>query len=216
MSRDSVYMIGAGDHAKVVMTTLEACKIRCAGIYDDDENLWGKELWCVPILGPTSDMPDEPGNMAVIAIGSNRVRREISKKFSNICWPVIVHPLTDVHSSVRLGYGTIVFAGTIIQADTTVGNHSIVNASVLIDHDCTIGDYCHILPRACIADGVSVGDGSFIGMGAVVIPHTHISTNVTVGAGSTVIRDLDPDGTFVGTPARRILRSVISEGEWRS
>jgi len=217
MSRDTVYMIGAGDHAKVVMTTLEACDIRCAGIYDDNENLWGKELWCVPILGPVSAMPDNPDTMAVIAIGANNVRKEISKKFSNICWPVIVHPSANVHSSVRLGPGAIIFAGTIIKADTVIGAHSIINASVLIDHDCRIGNYCHILPRACIADGVSVGDGSFIGIGAVVIPHTLIAEDVTVGAGSTVIRNLEANGTYVGTPARRISRPAISnEEEWIS
>ena len=56
--KENVFLIGAGDHAKVVLSTLEASNIGCAGIYDDNPKLWGKSLWCIPILGPVSDKPD--------------------------------------------------------------------------------------------------------------------------------------------------------------
>ena len=39
--KENVFLIGAGDHAKVVLSTLEACHIGCAGIYDDNPALWG-------------------------------------------------------------------------------------------------------------------------------------------------------------------------------
>ena len=63
--KENVFLIGAGDHAKVVLSTLEACNIGCAGIYDDNPKLWGKSLWCIPILGPVSDMPDTPETMGL-------------------------------------------------------------------------------------------------------------------------------------------------------
>ncbi len=83
--KENVFLIGAGDHAKVVLSTLEACNIGCAGIYDDNPKLWGKSLWCIPILGPVSDMPDTPETMAIIAIGSNEVRRRMAARFKNVC-----------------------------------------------------------------------------------------------------------------------------------
>lgn len=37
--KEKVFLIGAGDHAKVVLSTLEACGVECAGIYDDNPEL---------------------------------------------------------------------------------------------------------------------------------------------------------------------------------
>lgn len=204
MFKESVYLIGAGSHAKVVMTTLEACCIGCKGIFDDDESLRGQEVWGVPILGTTYEMPDREDTLAVIGIASNKTRREITDRFKNVAWPVLIHPLAAVHSSVRLGEGCAVLAGSIIQADTVIGRHSIISTNSVIDHDCRIGDYCHLSMRSCVADGVSIGDGACIGIGSIVIPYINIGAGALTGAGSTVISNLDPDGVYVGSPARRV------------
>lgn len=204
MFKESVYLIGAGSHAKIVMTTLEACCIGCKGIFDDDENLRGQEIWGVPILGTTYEMPDTEDTLAVIGIASNKTRREIASRFKNVAWPVIIHPQTVVHSSVRFGEGSAVLAGGVIQADTVIGRHSIISTGAVIDHDCHIGDFCHLSMRCCVADGVSVGDAACIGIGSIVIPYISIGAGALTGAGSTVISNLDPDGVYVGSPARRI------------
>ena len=127
MKKESLYVIGAGNHAKIVLSTLEASGMECAGIYDDDASLHGKCLWNVPILGPISALADTPGTMAVIAISDNDIRKEIASRFENICWPVLVHPQTCVHSSVHLREGTVVFPGALILADTKIGAHTIIN-----------------------------------------------------------------------------------------
>lgn len=209
--KENVFLIGAGDHAKVVLSTLDACGIGCAGIFDDNPKLWGKSLWCIPILGPVSDMPDTPETMAVIAIGSNEVRRRMAARFKNVCWPALVHPLGIVNSSVRLGEGTIIFAGCIVESDAVLGKHTIVNSACFIGHDTTIGSFCHMGARSALGNNVSVGDDVFIGMGAMVKPYVKIGCDVLVGMGSSVLRDLPVGGTYVGTPARKIMPLVIKE-----
>ena len=186
--RDKVFLIGAGDHAKVVLSTLEACGVECAGIYDDNPELWGRTLWCLPIIGPVSEMPDTPETMAVIAIGSNVVRRKIRERFREACWPVFVHPMGIVHSSVRLGEGTVVFAGCIIESDAVIGKQSIINSGCFIGHDSRIGDFCHMAPKSAIADSVTLGNGVFLGLGSMVRPYTTILDDVTVGMGSSVVK----------------------------
>lgn len=213
MSNESIYVIGAGNQAKVALATIEACGIKCAGIYDDDESLRGGSLWNVPILGTISEMPDTADTMAIIAIGDNEIRRKIAESFKNVCWPVIIHPYTCVHSSVRLGAGSVVLPGAIIQADAVIGKHTIVHTASVINHDTTVGSFCQIAARACLGDGVSIDDGSLIGMGTVVIPRVHIFSGVTVGAGSTVIRNFGPGGVYAGAPARRILRPILDAEE---
>ena len=211
--KENVFLIGAGDHAKVVLSTLEACHIGCAGIYDDNPALWGKSLWCIPILGPVSEMPDTPETMAVIAIGSNEVRRRMAARFKNVCWPALVHPLGIVNSSVRLGEGTMIFAGCIVESDAVIGKHTIVNSACFIGHDTTVGSFCHLGARSALGNNVSVGDDVFIGMGAMVKPYVNIGCDVLVGMGSSVLKDLLVGGTYVGTPARKIMPLVIKEPE---
>ena len=207
--KEKVFLIGAGDHAKVVLSTLEACGVECAGIYDDNPELWGRTLWCLPIIGAVSEMPDTPETMAVIAIGSNTARRTIRERFKEVCWPVFVHPQGIVHSSVRIGEGTVVFAGCIIESDAEIGKQCLINSGCFIGHDSKIGDFCQMAPKSAIADSVMLGSGVFLGLGSMVRPYTTILDDVTVGMGSSVVKKLGPGGTYVGTPARRIMTPVV-------
>ena len=51
---------------------------------------------------------------------------------------------------------------------------------------------------------IEVMDNVFIGYNATILPNVRIGENVIVGAGSTVTKDLEPNGVYVGTPAKRI------------
>ncbi|MCD8234160.1 MAG: hypothetical protein LUC51_07215 [Cloacibacillus porcorum] len=112
-----------------------------------------------------------------------------------------------VHSSVRLGEGTVVFAGCIIESDAVIGKQSIINSGCFIG----IGDFCHMAPKSAIADSVTLGNGVFLGLGSMVRPYTTILDDVTVGMGSSVVKKLGPGGTYVGTPAKRIMTPVIDK-----
>ena len=211
MKKDCVFLIGAGNHAKIILSALGECGMCCSGIYDDNKELWGSTVWGIPVLGAISEMPDEAETMAVIAIGSNEARKKIASRFEKVCWPIVVHPQTSIHSSVRIGEGTVIMPGAIVLADTVIGKHCIINTSAAVNQDSDIGDFCHIGMRCAVADGVKIGEGSFVGMVAVIIPHIRIEENVMVGAGGVVIRNLDKDGRYVGNPVSRILLPVLKE-----
>ena len=135
LKQEGTYLIGAGGHAKVILALLESLGKTCLGIYDDDSSLWGTRLLQGEVIGPVSDLFDCKNNRAVIAIGDNYTRQEISKRFRNIKWETLIHPFSMVHKSVKIGCGSVVFAGSVIQPDVTIGRHSIINTSVSIDHD---------------------------------------------------------------------------------
>ena len=50
-------------------------------------------------------------------------------------------------------------------------------------------------------------------MGAMVKPYINIGCDVLIGMGSSVLKDLPVGGTYVGTPARKIMPLVIKEPE---
>lgn len=51
---------------------------------------------------------------------------------------------------------------------------------------------------------IEIMDNVYIGYNATVMPNVRIGKNVIVGAGALVSKDLEPNGVYVGTPARKI------------
>jgi sugar O-acyltransferase (sialic acid O-acetyltransferase NeuD family) len=197
-------VIGAGGHAKVVIATLQAAGHEVCGVWDDNPARWGDDLHGIPILGPVSGLALVGPAAAAIAIGSNRARREICRLLPHAEWMTLVHPRAWVHESVRLGPGTIVCAGAVIQPDAVIGAHVIVNTAATVDHDCVIGDFAHLAPGSHLAGAVRVEEGAFLGVGTCAIPGVCIGEWATVGAGGVVIRDVPPEVTVAGVPAQPI------------
>ncbi len=202
---DGVFVIGAGGHAKVVISTLRAQGTAILGVWDDDASKKGSRVMGVPVLGSVREARGYAGKgRFILAIGDNRRRRELAENMKDFEWAVAVHPTAYVHSSVQLGPGSVVFAGAVVQPETMIGRHCIINTAATVDHDCEIGDYSHLAPGVHLAGGVVVGDESMLGVGASVIPNLKIGTRVVVGAGAVVVQDVSDGSTVVGVPARSI------------
>lgn len=197
-----VFVLGAGGHGKVVISTLHAAGHRVAAVLDDDSARWGKTLLGLPIVGAITELPDSGEAQAVIAVGDNRVRERLARQFRNVEWITAVHPSAYVHPSVHLGPGTVLCAGVVVQPDAVIGAHVIVNTRATVDHDCQVGDYVHLAPGVHLAGGVRVEQGALLGIGSVVIPGCRIGEWTTIGAGGVVVRDLPRRITAIGVPAR--------------
>lgn len=198
---DRVAVLGAGGHAKVVISTLQAAGYKVDAVYDDDSAKWGQSLLGVPVHGPLAELDNEASCRAVIAIGANKIRQELAQRFAALEWVTVVHPRAYVHPSASLGPGTVIFAGAVVQPDVRVGSHVIVNTGATVDHDCRLGDFVHLAPGVHLAGGVDIDTGTFFGTGAVAIPGIRIGAWTTVGAGAGVVRDLPAQVTAVGLPA---------------
>jgi sugar O-acyltransferase (sialic acid O-acetyltransferase NeuD family) len=199
---DSIVIVGAGGHAKVVIATVRAAGGDVVAAYDDDAGRWGRQILGVPIRGPISS--DEIGSAAaILAIGNNRARQELAERLE-ARWLSVCHPSASVHASVSLGPGTVVFAGAVVQPDTTIGAHSIVNTAASVDHDCIVGDFVHIGPGVRLCGGVTVDEGVLLGVGAKVAPNVEIGPWSTAGAGAVCVVDVAGHTTVVGVPARSI------------
>ena len=201
---ETVWVIGGGGHAKVVIATLLAAgEFKVAGVLDDDPTRRGEKVLGVEIVGDTrlATLARLEVKRAVIAIGSNSARAAVADRCGDrLTWASVVHPRAYLAPGVTIGEGTVVLAGAIVQPDTVVGRHAILNTACSVDHDSVLGDFTHIAPGARLAGGVRVATGSLIGLGAVLLPGRSIGSWATVGAGSVVIRDV-PDRTVVkGVP----------------
>ena len=199
--RSNISIFGIGGHAKVIIESalLNGFIIDC--IYDDDLKKLHPNFGEIIIGGPID--VNFIGSL-VIAIGNNKIRKQISDRFSKANWQTIIHPSAIISKDVIIGEGSVIMAGAIIQTGTKIGKHSIINTGACIDHDCIIADFVHIGPNSSLAGGVHVGEGTFIGIGSSIIPNITIGRWTKVGAGSVIITNQPDNCTTLGIPAKPI------------
>jgi sugar O-acyltransferase (sialic acid O-acetyltransferase NeuD family) len=199
---ESLYIIGAGGHAKVVISIVRELNITIKGILDDDTLKQGLSILGVEVLGGLDIIENKNNVKAIIAIGDNDTRKRVAERFSQVHFISLIHPKAYVHPSVVLGKGSIVMAGAMIQPESIIGNHVIINTGTTIDHDCIINDYSHVAPGCHLGGDVTIGEGALAGIGSSFIQGINIGKWSVVGAGSVVIKEVDNYCLVKGIPAR--------------
>jgi hypothetical protein len=111
--KPEVIVLGAGGHAKVVVSTLQASGYTVPCVYDDDPAKWGSEVLGVRVTGPLAQAAEGSRRLAILGFGENRLRKSLAARLP-FEWASVVHPAAYLHPSVRLGAGTIVCAGAIL------------------------------------------------------------------------------------------------------
>lgn len=199
---NSIYLYGASGHAKVIIDILKSKGIEILGLFDDNPNI--KSLLNYPVVGNFSPSILE-NNSLIITIGVNATRQKIVSSLpSDIFYAVAIDASALISVSARVGFGTVIMQGAIIQSSTTIGRHCIVNTQASIDHDCLIDDYVHISPNSCLCGGVSIGEGTQVGAGAVIIPGIKVGKWSLIAAGAVVMKDVPDNVLVLGNPARVI------------
>lgn len=120
----------------------------------------------------------------------------------NIVGFVAVTSLLQMNS--ELSITSQVFERVYVGPLAKVSDHVILNTSSIVEHQAQIEEHSFIGPGAAILGSARIGSHSFIGANATVLPGIQICSGVTVGAGSCVTRDISHQGTYVGSPARRV------------
>jgi sugar O-acyltransferase (sialic acid O-acetyltransferase NeuD family) len=204
MSEKRIVVIGAGGHAKVVASTIIAAGSEVVGFFVSEPPQIATSIFGIPVRGMNElDSKDCPN--AIIGIGQNDVRKKLSQELP-FNWISVVHPFSWVHPDVQIGAGTIICAGSIVQPGAKIGSHVIINTKSSVDHDTIVGNFSHI-SVAHLAGGASIEEGVFLALNSVVLPYLQVGAWATVGAGAVVTKNVEPNTTVVGIPARALSKS---------
>jgi sugar O-acyltransferase (sialic acid O-acetyltransferase NeuD family) len=198
-------LIGAGGHARSCVDVIEQQgSFQIAGLVGLSEQHYTQHLGYA-VIGADVDLPAlaKTYQDVLIAIGQiqtaeQRIRLYYQATKLEFRFPVIVAPTAHVSPHARLGAGTIVMHGAIVNAGASVGNNCIINNRALLDHDATVADHCHISTGSILNGDVTVGAGSFIGSGSVIKEGVKIGKGCVVGMGLTVRYDLNDGSRFTG------------------
>lgn len=191
-----VVILGAGGHALVISDIIKASGDTVAALLDDNfQN---------PIrAGSIADYIKYDGCRFIIGVGNVDAREKLSQL--NVDWYTAIHPSAIISPSAKIDSGTVIMPNTVINARAIIGKHCIINTGAIVEHDNVIMDYAHISVGAKLGGTVIIGYKTWIGIGATVINNITICPNCIIGAGATVVEDINNSGTFIGTPAKRIV-----------
>lgn len=102
----------------------------------------------------------------------------------------------DIHPAARFGRGIMFDHGTGI----VIGETAVLGNDISLLHGVTLGGS----GKECGDRHPKVGNGVMIGANASVLGNIRIGDCAKIGAGSVVVRDVEPQTTVVGVPAKTV------------
>jgi maltose O-acetyltransferase len=163
--------------------------------------------------------------------GMARVRRAaqmvvVNSVASRFAVPHSVRAKIYRRCGLTVGQWTDIYPRQTIRPGTvTIGRNCVINyggifdpgeASISIEDDVFIGVQVLLLAqthelgsstkraRGLLSKPISIGRGSWLGARVTVLPGVRVAEGCIIGANSTVTTDTEPNGVYVGSPARRV------------
>lgn len=203
-------IIGSGDLGTLIAYHARQVGYEIAGFFNDFMKV-GETVDGSPILGGVDDVLGayQKGIFHELMIGVGykhfAVRKSVFLRFrGQVPYATIIHKDVSIALSCRIGMGTFILPGCVLDNNASLGENVLVNVGSTIAHDTTVGDHSFLSPRVAVAGFVRIGECCNIGINATIIDNITIADNVQIGGGAVVISDLPEKGVYVGNPARRI------------
>ena len=116
-----------------------------------------------------------------------------------------------VWPDLEIGESSMVSEGAVIQPFARIGVNTLIRSGSHIAHHCVVGDHCFVAAKACIGGGAVIREGCFVGLNATIRDGITIAERCLIAAGAVVHKDTEPNGVYLGVPARRSTKIKIED-----
>jgi sugar O-acyltransferase (sialic acid O-acetyltransferase NeuD family) len=165
---------GSKNFAATVTELVRHCGHEAAGMVDDYNAGPGVigDLATVARTHPPSDY----GIAIAIGYANLKARWAAWEKVRSTGYrsPALIHPRAYVADTARIGEGSMLMAGAIVDVRAEIGDLAVLWPGACVNHDSAIGANTFISPNATVCGHAQVGAHSFIGAGAVVVDHGQV------------------------------------------
>lgn len=138
---------------------------------------------------------------------------ELRKRIISIINELNLDCITYIHDSVVcytddvksvVGKGSFVAPHSTVLLGAKIGEHCIIETYCLISHYAELKNNVILHSGSMIAGKTIVGENSMFNFKAAALNALNIGSDIEVGAASTVTKNIDEPGVYIGTPARRV------------
>ena len=206
----SAIIVGAGTYGHVFLSYLTTAGVEVRGFLDDNPELWGKEIYGLPVYGSTKLIGNTELSVASVycPIGANKTRVEVLSRAeaAGIRTPNFFHAQAHVGPDVEHGSGVYILPGAVIMPHVIIEDYVMISASVNVAHHTRLKKGVFISSQGNVGASINVGEEAYLGMGCTLVTGkcTRVGAKAVVGAGAVVIADVEDKTTVAGVPATAI------------
>ena len=176
------------------------------GVYDDNfqEQMRGEQIENYQLLGGLDEI--DPSSKFVIAKGNCKALKQLSQQLDNqLLKDNLIHPKAIIETA-KIGSSNHISAQAYIAKSSQIGDSNIIYSNSSIEHEVEMGNYNVLTVNVTICGRVKIGNGCFFGASSAVLPILKISDGAIIEAGAVVIEDITEAGTYVGVPAKKLIK----------
>lgn len=207
----NIYIYGAGGVGREIILLINDInavkdKWNIAGFIDDNPDMKGRVIDGYKVAGGIEILERaDKETFVAMGIAEPKIKEKIFNKISNknIRWATLVNPITYNGLNNAIGEGSIICNGCTVSIDVKIGRFVYMNFNCIIPHDSVIGDYSSLMNSVVLSGYVKAERGVFIGSNAFVRQGLTIGEHAVIEAGAIVVKDVEPNITVAGNPARK-------------
>ncbi|WOO88272.1 acetyltransferase [Mollicutes bacterium LVI A0078] len=204
-------LIGVGGHGDAVCPYIDQEQYQLVGYFDDKPLRMHNDL---PILGTTSEVVEalDSGRIdaVFIAIGDNTPRKKmynlIAKDHYEKLINIIAPTATILDENLLLGKGIFIGHEAFVGAKVEVYDNVIINTKSIVEHNSIVKSHCNVAPASVVLGSVVLHEGAYIGASVTIKQLVEIAPWATIGAGAVVVKNIEDNGTYVGVPAKKLIK----------
>lgn len=211
-----LYIIGAGSVGGHIASNWDDYNIpyNLKGFLDDDTEKHHKEFCGIPVIGGLEVLKGNPKSSLIIGLAFPSIKLKLLDRIQRLGvfnFPTLISPNAWVSNRVKIGQGSILYPGAMVNYGSTIGDFVVANMNCAFGHDVKIGNYSSFAPGVNLGGFTEIGEGVEMGIGSSTKQFIKIGHYAEVGGQTMVITDVEDNSKVVGVPNRSI-GQLISKG----